>query len=64
MCLQVLRWFSLSLGDWARLVPFGVAVGGLSYLSVQVSPHQSALGNRYILDKYLILQSTPCTGPG
>ena len=33
---QVLGWFSLSVGDWARLVPFGVAVGGLSYLSIQV----------------------------
>ena len=28
-------WFSLGLGDWARLVPFGVCVGGLSYLSLQ-----------------------------
>ena len=35
--VQVLGWFSLSLGDWARLVPFGVAVGGLSYLSIQVN---------------------------
>ena len=33
----ILGWFSLSIGDWARLVPFGVAVGGLSYLSLQVS---------------------------
>ena len=31
-----LGWFSLSVGDWARLVPFTVAVGGLSYLSLQV----------------------------
>jgi len=31
----VLGWFSLSLSDWARLIPFGVAVGGLSYLSLQ-----------------------------
>jgi len=30
----LLGWFSLSLGDWVRLVPFGVAVGGLSYLSL------------------------------
>ena len=34
---SVLGWFSLSLSDWAKLVPFGVAVGGLSYLSLQVS---------------------------
>ena len=33
---SVLGWFSLSIGDWVRLVPFGVAVGGLSYLSLQV----------------------------
>ena len=32
----ILGWFSLSISDWARLVPFGVAVGGLSYLSLQV----------------------------
>ena len=30
-------WFSLGITDWAKLVPFGVAVGGLSYLSLQVS---------------------------
>jgi hypothetical protein len=30
-----LGWFSLGVGDWVRLVPFGAAVGGLSYLSVQ-----------------------------
>ena len=34
---SVLGWFSLSFSDWAKLVPFGVAVGGLSYLSLQVS---------------------------
>ena len=28
-------WFSLGVADWARLVPFGVAVGGLTYLSLQ-----------------------------
>merc|ERR1712079_335913 len=32
---SLLGWFSLSISDWARLVPFGVAVGGLSYLSLQ-----------------------------
>ena len=29
-------WFSLGVGDWMKLIPFGVAVGGLSYLSLQV----------------------------
>ena len=28
-------WFSLGLGDWIRLIPFGAAVGGLSYISVK-----------------------------
>jgi len=28
-------WFSLSVGDWMRLIPFGAAVGGLSYLSMK-----------------------------
>ena len=28
-------WFSLGLGDWAKLFPFGVAVGGLTYLTLQ-----------------------------
>lgn len=28
-------WFQLGLGDWMRLIPFGVAVGGFSYLSLQ-----------------------------
>ena len=28
-------WFSLGITDWVKLVPFGVAVGGLSYLSLQ-----------------------------
>jgi len=31
----LLGWFSLGLGDWMKLIPFGVAVGGLSYLSLQ-----------------------------
>ena len=31
-----LGWFSLSISDWLKLVPFGAAVGGLSYLSLQV----------------------------
>ena len=33
---SVLGWFSLSIGDWFKLLPFGAAVGGLSYLSLQV----------------------------
>ena len=28
-------WFSLGIGDWVRLIPFGAAVGGLSYLTLQ-----------------------------
>ncbi len=28
-------WFSLSLRDWLRLLPFGAVVGGLSYLSLK-----------------------------
>jgi hypothetical protein len=28
-------WFSLGLTDWLRLVPFGAAVGGLSYLGLR-----------------------------
>ncbi len=28
-------WFGLSIGDWLRLVPFGVAVGSLSYLGLK-----------------------------
>ncbi len=28
-------WFSLGVGDWVRLIPFGAAVGGLSYLSLK-----------------------------
>ena len=30
-----LGWFSLGIGDWVRLLPFGAAVGGFSYLTVQ-----------------------------
>ena len=30
-------WFGLGIRDWLRLLPFGVAVGGLSYLSLQVT---------------------------
>ena len=37
---SLLGWFSLSISDWARLVPFGVAVGGLSYLSLQVGDYR------------------------
>lgn len=28
-------WFSLGVGDWIRLVPVGVTLGGLTYLSLQ-----------------------------
>ena len=28
-------WFSLGAGDWMRLLPFGVAVTGLSYLTLK-----------------------------
>ncbi len=28
-------WFSLGVSDWVRLIPFGAAVGGLSYLSLK-----------------------------
>ena len=31
--------FSLSVGDCARLLPFGLAVGGLSYLSLKDLAH-------------------------
>ena len=43
LLFQVLGWFSLSVGDWARLIPFGVAVGGLSYLSLQVNQFNTNL---------------------
>ena len=33
------RCFSLSVGDCARLLPFGLAVGGLSYLSLKGLAH-------------------------
>merc|ERR1712029_1100370 len=32
---SVLGWFHLSVGDWTRLLPFGVVVGGISYLSLK-----------------------------
>ena len=41
---SVLGWFSLSVGDWARLIPFGAAVGGLSYLSLQGLAHSPVVG--------------------
>ena len=40
-------WFSLGITDWVKLVPFGVAVGGLSYLSLQVSRALS-LSEKYL----------------
>lgn len=42
----MLGWLSLGVGDWMKLLPFGVAVGGFSYLTLQglanapvVGPH-------------------------
>jgi len=40
----LLGWFSLGVGDWMRLVPFGVAVGGLSYLSLQGLANSPVIG--------------------
>merc|ERR1712156_190066 len=37
-------WFSLGIGDWARLLPFGVAVGGFSYLALQGLTKAPAVG--------------------
>lgn len=28
-------WFSLGAGEWMRLLPFGIAVTGLSYLTLK-----------------------------
>ena len=55
-------WFSLGIGDWIRLIPFGAAVGGLSYLSLKglsatpgVGPiiQVCIVGNRLIAAKHL-----------
>merc|ERR1712098_69958 len=35
---------TLSFGDWIRLVPFGAAVGGLSYLSLQGLANSPVVG--------------------
>merc|ERR1712110_813634 len=51
--MGVLGWFSLSLSDWAKLVPFGVAVGGLSYLLFRVSLILPSLGR-------LSRRNSPC----
>jgi hypothetical protein len=37
-------WFSLSVGDWAKLIPFGAAVGGLSYLSLKGLSNTPGIG--------------------
>ena len=37
-------WFSLGIGDWLRLIPFGVTVGGLSYLSLQGLVNSPVIG--------------------
>ena len=52
VAFQVLGWFSLSVGDWARLIPFGVAVGGLSYLSLQVSKLRKIIHIIHLRGKY------------
>ena len=31
----VLGWFHLGAGDWTRLLTFGIAAGGVTYLAVQ-----------------------------
>merc|ERR1719232_1825643 len=41
---SVLGWFSLSISDWVKLLPFGVAVGGLSYLSLQGLANSPVVG--------------------
>eukprot|EP00088_Acartia_fossae_P012395 TRINITY_DN1638_c0_g1_i5.p1 TRINITY_DN1638_c0_g1~~TRINITY_DN1638_c0_g1_i5.p1 ORF type:complete len:167 (+),score=27.99 TRINITY_DN1638_c0_g1_i5:67-501(+) len=40
----ILGWFKLSVGEWARLLPFGIAVGGLSYLSLQGLANSPVIG--------------------
>jgi len=40
----ILGWFKLTIGDWAKLVPFGLAVGGLSYLSLQGLANSPIIG--------------------
>ena len=47
-------WFSLSVRDWARLVPFGVAVGGLSYLSLQGLADSPVVGS-FLREKLAML---------
>merc|ERR1712154_341353 len=49
-------WFSLSVGDWMRLIPFGVTVGGLSYLSLK------GLANTPVVGPYI--QNTMSKVPG
>jgi len=40
----ILGWFKLSVSEWARLVPFGLAVSGLSYLSLQGLANSPVIG--------------------
>lgn len=50
----ILGWFKLSVSDWARLVPFGLACTGLSYLTLQGLAHSPVIGPM-IKDKLEIL---------
>jgi len=40
----IMGWFSISIRDWVRLVPFGVTVGGLSYLTIQGLANAPVIG--------------------
>jgi len=41
---SLLGWFQLGFRDWLRLVPFGMTVGGLSYLTVQGLANSPGIG--------------------
>ena len=41
---SVFGWFQLGIGDWARLLPFGTVVGGLTFLAVQGLSNTPAIG--------------------
>jgi len=41
---SILGWFHLGIRDWLRLVPFGVTVGGLSYLTIQGLANSPVVG--------------------
>jgi CDGSH-type Zn-finger protein len=50
----ILGWFKLSVSEWARLVPFGLAVSGLSYLSLQGLANSPVIGPM-IKDKLAVI---------